>query len=464
MKNIVILGGGTAGTLLANKLSRRLSPSAWRVTVVDRDTSHHYQPGYLFVPFGRRPVGRLTRDRRRLLPRSVVFKRDDALRVDPETRQVALASGEKLDWDRLVIATGTQIRPDAVEGMASGQLWGKSVFDFYTLEGASRLRQALSRFDGGRIVVHIAEMPIKCPVAPLEFALLAQDWARKRGRLSTTDIALVTPLDGPFTKPVASARLGELFRQRGVEVVTDFQIERVDNDRREIVSYDGRREPFDLLVTVPPNRGAKVIANSGLGDESGFVATDRATGQSEAHPDIWVAGDATNMPTSKAGSVAHFQAEALVPNLLAQIDGQPPPARFDGHSNCFIESGRGQALLLDFNYGVEPLPGVFPLPQIGPFKLLAPSAVNHWGKLAFEPVYWHIMVKGRPLPLGKDLSLAGKQLPANLSAAPQSPTGAPARPEPAASRPEPAAARPTGAVPSTAAAPIPAPPKPNPET
>lgn len=410
MPNIVILGAGTAGTLLANTLSKKLTGTDWSITIVDRNDEHHYQPAYLFVPFGKIPPKRVAKRRGTFLPSGVTYLIDEATGIDREARTVTLASGRELPWDQLIITTGTEPRPDLVPGLLGSQ-WRKTAFDFYTLEGAAALAPALRALKKGRLLVHIAEMPIKCPVAPLEFALLAQDFMRRKGRNWDVDVVYVTPLDGAFTKPVASHLLGGMLAERGIEVVTDFQIESVDNERQEIVSYDGRREHFDLLVTIPPNRGSEVITAAGLGDDAGYVPVDKHTLRSVIDPDIWVVGDAADAPTSKAGSVVHFEAESFVPNFLAHLQGKEPTESFDGHANCFIESGRGEAMLLDFNYEVEPVPGVFPIPKVGPLRLLRPSRLNHASKLAFEAVYWSMLIQGRPLPFPRDMPLAGKDFP-----------------------------------------------------
>lgn len=415
MKNFVVLGAGTAGTMAANLLVKRPELKDWRITVIDKDDNHRYQPGFLFIPFGVMPAGRVTKSRRRFLPAGVDFVEAGIAKIDRERRVVLLDSGQELPWDQLLITTGTVTRPDLIAGMTDGSLWHRKIFDFYTLEGAELLRSALEGFNRGRLVVHIAEMPIKCPVAPLEFALLAQDYMRKRGRGRDVDVVLVTPLDGAFTKPVASKILGNMLAKRGIEVITDFQAESVDNDRSELVSYDGRRVGFDLLVTIPPNRGVEVVAASGLADDSGFVEVDKHTLQSVHDPDIWAAGDATDAPTSKAGSVAHFEMDTLVPNIVAHIAGRPLPESFDGHANCFIESGRGEAMLLDFNYEQEPLPGMFPIFKVPTLKLLGTSPLNHLAKRGFEAVYWNMLLPGRPLPFPARMSMDGKVVPTDVA-------------------------------------------------
>lgn len=411
MKNIIVLGAGTAGTMAANFLVKEKAFKDWRITVIDKNDDHDYQPGYLFVPFGMIPAKRVTKSRVKFLPKGINYVQADVTEIDRTNQQVILESGEALPYDQLLIATGTVPRPDLVPGMKDGKLWRDKVFDFYTLSGAEALKGQLENFKKGRLVINICEMPIKCPVAPLEFALLAQDYMRKRGRGFDVDVVLVTPLDGAFTKPVASKALGHLLAERGIEVVTDFQIESIDNETAELVSYDGRRVPFDLLATVPPNHGVKAVSECGLTDEAGFVEVDKHTLRSTEDPNVWCAGDATNVPTSKAGSVAHFEMEALIPNLVDVAEGREPSHRFDGHANCFIESGRGEALLLDFNYDTEPLPGRFSIYGMPFLRLLGPSYLNHASKMGFEAVYWYMLLPGRPLPFPADMSMAGKKVP-----------------------------------------------------
>ena len=251
-------------------------------------------------------------------------------------------------------------------------------------------------------------MPIKCPVAPLEFAFLADSYFRAKGLRDRVEIDYVTPLPGAFTKPKAAALLGDFLEKRRINLVADFALGRVDQDAKKIVSWDEREVPYDLLVTVPTNMGDPVIAASGLGDELNYVPTDKHTLLSKAAPNIFAIGDATDLPSSKAGSVAHFQADVLIGNILSVIAGRAPEAKFDGHANCFIESGDGKALLIDFSYDVEPLPGHYPLPHVGPMSLLKETRLNHLGKLMFKWVYWHLLLPARPMPVGHAFSMTGK--------------------------------------------------------
>ncbi len=400
--------------MMANHLDKRLDRREWKITVVDQDPAHYYQPGFLFLPFGLYAEKDVVKPKRRFLPRGIHHVEDRIDRIDAESNKVLLASGATLDYDVLIVATGTRPAPEQTEGML-GEDWRKRVFDFYTFEGAVALRDKLRDWQGGRLVVHVCEMPIKCPVAPLEFAFLADAWLDERGLRDKTELVYVTPLSGAFTKPVASKILDRLLAEKRIQVVPDFAIARVDNERHKIVSWDEKEVDYDLLVTVPPNMGDEAIERSGLGDELNYVPTDKNTLQAKAHSNIFVIGDATDLPTSKAGSVAHFEAEVLIENILHYIKGEPLRAEFDGHANCFIESGRGKGFLLDFNYHLEPVPGKFPVPALGPFALLGESRLNHLGKLAFKWVYWHLLLKGLPLPLVEHkMSLAGKQIPPGL--------------------------------------------------
>ncbi len=406
-KNLLVLGAGTAGTMIVNKLRRKLPADDWDITVVDRDDKHRYQPGYLFLPFGIYGKEQITKARHAHLSDDVTFLMAEVDLVDPEARTVRLDDGRTLPYDYLVIASGTSPRPDQTEGML-GPEWHQSIHDFYSYEGALALKDALAGFDHGRLVVHITDMPIKCPVAPLEFTFLADAWLRERDLRDRVELVFVTPLSGAFTKPVASEHLGSMLDERKIMVESDFLVEHIDQEAKTLVSYDEREIPFDLLVTVPLNMGAEFVARSGLGDELNYVAVDKHTLLSTAHDTIFAVGDASDIPTSKAGSVAHFAVEVFVDNFLEHIEGRPMTGSFDGHANCFIESGHGKGMLIDFNYDVEPLTGKYPVPLVGPLSLLKETRANHLGKLAFRWIYWNILLPGHPMPVPTHMSMVGK--------------------------------------------------------
>jgi sulfide:quinone oxidoreductase len=397
--------------MVANKLRRRLAREQWQITVVDRNDRHLYQPGLLFIPFGVYRPDEVTKPRTRFIPNGVDFVVGDIDRVEPESKVVLLADGTALPYDYLVIASGTSPRPDQTPGML-GPHWRESIFDFYSYDGAVALAAALREFTGGRLVVHIVDMPIKCPVAPLEFTFLAEAYFRARGIRDRVEIVYATPLPGAFTKPIASAQLGSMLDERKITLEADFLVERIDSDAKALVSYDEREIGFDLLVTVPLNMGADFVARSGLGDELNYVPVDKHTLLSTRYDSIFALGDANNIPTSKAGSVAHFSVEVFADNFCQHVAGQPMTGSFDGHANCFVESGDGKGLLIDFNYDTEPLTGTYPLPMLGPFALLKENTRNHWGKLAFRWMYWHLLLPARPIPLPAHMSMAGKHQPA----------------------------------------------------
>lgn len=410
MKRLVILGAGTAGTMMANHLHRTLDRKQWGIDIVDEQDEHHYQPGYLFLPFDIYTPEDIVKTIDEFIPDDVNLIKSHIDKILPQENKVLLSSGAVLPYDILVVATGAKIAPEEVEGM-QGEEWQRSVFDFYTFQGALALRNFLREWKGGKMVVHITEMPIKCPVAPLEFAFLADSYFKNKHMRDKVDITFVTPLSGAFTKPKATEALDHLLADKHIHVEADFAIEQVDNERKMIIDYGGREVPFDLLVTVPTNKGDEVIARSGMGDDLNFIPTNKTTLQAQQYQNVFVLGDASNIPASKAGSVAHFEAEILSENILRFANGEPLKEEFDGHANCFIETGGGKALLIDFNYTQEPVEGTFPFPGVGPLRLLKESRVNHMGKMAFRWIYWNMLLKGTHIPfVSSTMSTAGKDI------------------------------------------------------
>ncbi len=406
MKKLVVLGAGTAGTMVVNKLRPVLSDE-WQITIVDQDEIHYYQPGFLFIPFGIYSRGDVVKPKKRFIPSGVDLVVSEIERVDPEAGRVHLGGGNVLEYDQLVIATGTEPRPDMTPGLI-GSEWRSSVHDFYTLDGAIALAEALKNWEGGKLVVSVMELPFKCPVAPLEFTFLADWYFHEQGIRDKVDITYSTVTSEAFTKPVAARHLSGVLDSKNIAVETDYYPEGVDPERKVIISYDEREIPYDLLVVIPVNMGADFVARSGLGDELNHVPVDKHTFLSNDHDNIFALGDAADLPTSKAGSVAHFAVDMFAANFPNHIEGRPMTELFDGHANCFIESGFGKGLLIDFNYDTEPLPGKYPLPGIGPFSLLKETEANHWGKMMFKWTYWNMLLPGRDLPLEARMSLAGK--------------------------------------------------------
>jgi len=425
-KRIVILGGGTGGTLTANRLHRHFrhhrihdgsEDHAVEIVVVDQDDHHVYQPGLLFVPFGLSQPQEIVRPRKAQLLNGIEFVQQPIDRVETERDTVVLANGRELAYDVLVIATGVTLALDETEGL-TGPGWNEKVFTFYDLAGATALETALADFEGGRLVVNVVDMPIKCPVAPLEFCFLADWYFTDRGIREKVEITFATPLDGAFTKPVAAAALGSLLDEKGIHLVTEFNTGEVvmddDGAAGKLVGFDGREVPFDLAVVIPMHSGADYVGRSeGLGDDLNFVPTDKRTLQTSAKTNVFALGDATNVPTSKAGSVTHFEGEVLVENIIRFLGHKELDSTYDGHANCFIETGFSKALLIDFNYDTEPLPGHFPA-AVG-MPLLKETRMNHLGKLMFQWVYWHALLPGRDIPgIGADMPRRGKDLPKSV--------------------------------------------------
>ncbi len=413
-KRLVILGGGTGGTLAANRIRKSYDGAELRIDVVDQNNDHVYQPGLLFVPFGLAHSEEITRPRNRQLHRGINYHQSGISSVDIEVNEVVLGDGMVLPYDVLLVATGSVLQPEETEGMG-GPGWLENVFTFYDMEGATALAAKLENFVSGRLVINIVDMPIKCPVAPLEFAFLADWYFTERGVREDIAITYVTPLDGAFTKPTASATLSSLLEEKNIELITEFNTGEIDGNAKKLIGYDETEIPFDLAVVIPLHGGSPYVENSpGLGDELGFIPTDNATLQSTVKPNIFVLGDAADVPASKAGSVTHFEGEVLVANIESFLAGSPLEARFDGHANCFIETGFSKALLIDFNYETEPLTGHYPGP-VG-LPLLKESRLNHLGKLLFQSFYWHGLLPGRDIPgIGADMPTAGKHEPVNAT-------------------------------------------------
>ena len=405
-KKIVVLGGGTGGTIVSNNLRRHL-PKDWEITVIDRDDRHIYQPGMLFVPFGIQKSNTLVRSRKKYILPGVNFVIDEITHIYPDKKEVK-TKNHKFSYDFLIISTGCRIVPEENDGLMDA--WGKNAFSFYTIEAAEMLRKKLKEFDGGKLVMNIAELPFKCPVAPIEFVFLADWYFKNKGIRNKTEIEFVTPLPGAFTKPKASAVFIESAKSKNIKITTSFELNAVNGKEKYIESVKGDKVSFDTLVIVPSTIGDNVISESGMDDGIGYVPTHHNTLKALKHDSIYVIGDATNVPTSKAGSVAHYEADVVVFNIMSEIHGVKPEEIYDGHSTCFIVYSKGTSSLIDFNYKIEPLHGKFPAPKFGPFSLLKETKMNWYGKLGFEALYWNVLLAGRHLGAPPTLVMAGKEV------------------------------------------------------
>ncbi|MBU0697953.1 MAG: NAD(P)/FAD-dependent oxidoreductase [Proteobacteria bacterium] len=411
MKKVLILGSGAAGTMVAAKLHKLLNPKQWQITIIDKDEMHHYQPGWLFIPFGVYTAQDCMKPKRDFIPKGVNFVLDEVVGVDPEKRRVEAKKGS-YDYDWLVIASGCDIAPDDIDGLDNWKPDPKGdIHTFFRVEGAVALYQRMKYFKKGRIVFNVAEMPHKCPVVPMEFIFMANAFFKHRGVRDSIEIELVTPATGIFTKPITTKIMTSAADQKNIIVTPNFDLAQYNTEEKTIESARGDKVPYDLLISTFPNLGADFIENSGMGDGMGYVFTDPHTLKAEKYDNIYVVGDATNVPTSKAGSVAHYEAEIVAENLVREIDGEEPKPAYDGHSTCFIVSELDKAFLIDFNYATEPLPGKYPFPGMGPFDLLGESNLNYWGKMMFKWVYWNLLLTGQDMPLEPQMTMAGKTWP-----------------------------------------------------
>ena len=415
MKKIVILGAGTAGTMMANKLRKKLSWKRWEITVIDKNDTHYYQPSFIFIPFGlygHKNLNGCKKPIRKLLPSGINFIEDEIVKIDRIKRKV-ITKNQEISYDWLVAATGTHIAPDEIPGLSDG--YGKNVFYFYTPQSSFRMKKPISEFKSGRMVIEIAEFPIKCPVAPIEFASLADYYFRKKNLRDNIEIEVVTSQDSLFTKPIAGKILTEMFQEKNIKITSGFNLSEVNTVKKKIVSVKNDEINYDMLVSIPPNLGESFYDEAGIGNGAGFVLTDPATLKCLKDDRIYALGDCTNVATSKAGSVAHFESSIAVHNLLREINGQGEIQEFDGHSLCFIETGFHKAHLIDFNYKQQPVTGKLPYPFIGPFSLLKQTRINHWGKLGFRYYYWNFLVTDRfasflDKMLPSKMKLSGKAL------------------------------------------------------
>jgi sulfide:quinone oxidoreductase len=376
MRNdIVVLGGGVGGTLVANLMAKELGEKA-RITLVDSTGIHVYQPGFLYVAVGQEKPSALKRAEARLLRREVKLVVDYATLIDPSVRRVVLKSGHTLRYDELVIATGSRTVMAEVPGAMGAH-------DFYTLDGAIRLRKSLHEFEGGTIVIGVAGIPYKCPPAPVEFAFLLDDYLRARGIREKTQVKLLSPLNRAFTIEATSKLVQPILAERDIELTGFFNVESVDPIAKTVTSMEGETVEYDLLVLVPPHRGQKVIEDSKLGDERGWIPVDKNTLKHTQFENIWAIGDATNIPISKSGSVAHYEANVAAAEIVAAVKGEPPPQHvYDGKVMCFLETGRGRATTISFDYDHPP---------VSP----TPARRWHWAKALFNKTYWHTVPLGR---------------------------------------------------------------------
>lgn len=375
MKKVLILGAGTGGTLIANRLYRKL----WRevksgdveITIIEPSEWHYYQPAYLLLPLNLIDENEVRKPTRSLLPEKVKWIKKRANKIDVYNNRVILEDGGSVEYDYLVISTGSKLNYDEVPGLKEGS------YNFYGYNEAIRLREALRRFNGGRIVVGVAGVPYKCPPAPIEMSLLLDAYFRKLGVRDKVDITYAYPLPRVFPIAEVSGMLDDIMRKRNININLFFNVDVVDPKKRKITSLEGEELEYDLAILIPPHSGSDVVINSGIGDKSGWIPTNRYTLNMEGHDEVYVIGDATNLPISKAGSVADFEAEVIVKRLVDQLKGYEPTTVYDGKVMCFVLTGIGEGTILVFNYNEPPRP-------------VNPGFLSYWLKLIYNKLYWNL--------------------------------------------------------------------------
>jgi sulfide:quinone oxidoreductase len=376
MKKVVILGGGVGGTIVANLLAKKLRADEAEVTLVDRTGKHVYQPGFVYVAFEKQRPKKLVRDERNLLRKRVRLVVGEAVKIDTEGKKVHLADERVLEYDRLIIALGARLTPDELPG------FNESAHHFYSLEAAVKLRQALEEFKGGKVVVTVASVPYKCPPAPSEAACQLDYYFVKKGIRDKVDIHFLSPLSRVFPLEPVNPVVEKAFAQHNIRSTIFFNTDSIEPERKLVNSVEGESVPYDLLIMVPPHRGAKVVEDSGLGDRGGWLPTDKFTLRTKAHPDIFALGDCTDIPVSKSGAAAHFQAKVIAENIVADLRGEPATAKYDGHVMCYCDAGYHKGISMSFDYEHPPVP--------------PPLSLKDWmGKRLLNRVYWMLVPTGR---------------------------------------------------------------------
>ncbi len=366
---ILVVGGGMGGTILANNLARRLSgelkSGKASITMLSASEKHMYQPGLLYVAVGKMTPDELYRDQVSLLESSITFRVDPVTKFNLKENNVVTESGKQYDYDIIVISTGSRTFAEGTPGLAENAL------QFYTEADAVNMYKSLQKFEGGKVVVAVG-VPHKCPMAPLEITFMLADYFRERGIWDKVQMHYTYPIGRVHSlEPVAQWAQPE-FDRLGITYETLFNMKEVTENK--VISEEGTEAEYDLLVTVPSHKGMQVIEDSDLG-AGGFIPTDRARLNIEGYENAFVIGDTTNLPISKAGSTAHFEAEALAENIASTIKIGTPVRDYDGKVFCFIEAGEGKATYAMFNYQNPPNPK-------------APTKGIHWFKTAYNKMYW----------------------------------------------------------------------------
>ncbi len=374
-KKVVVVGGGVGGTMAANSLVKKLKKEEAEITLIDEDGKHVYQPGFVYVSFGNEKPHKIVKDERKLLRRNVRLVVDKAVKIDTDNRKVGLEKGKELDYDHLVLATGAEIHPKDIPG-------SEGAHHFYDLESSVRLRRALDDFKGGKIVIAIGGVPYKCPPAPAEAACQLDYYFHRRKMREKVNLTFLSPLPRVFPIEPMDPLVAQAFKEKNVNSQVFFNVESVDPKKKRVHSLEGESEDYDMLILIPPHKGAKVIRASDLGDRGGWIITDRYSMKAVNAENVYAIGDATNLPVSKSGAAAHYENSIVVDNIISELRGAPPEEEYGGRVTCFCDAGFRKGIMLDFDYEHPPVPPPF-------------SRAAYWRKIFFNKFYWWILPKDR---------------------------------------------------------------------
>jgi sulfide:quinone oxidoreductase len=375
IQKIVIVGSGTGGTIIANRLRRKLKERA-DITIIDPSFKLIYQPGFLFTMFGKDKTENLIKDARKYLPKQVNAVEDRVTFVDTKERIVRTEKSGEFPYDYIVLASGSKLAFDSVDW------WDNSIQHFYTPEGAEKLYEAIEEFDEGKIVVSIADLPYKCPPAPVEAAMLLDSYFKERKIRDKVEIAYTSPLGRAFSIETTNTRVEPYLEEKNIELHTFFNTDEVDTEEKVIYSIEDDDLDYDLLIMIPPHSGQDFLTESGIAPGRGWIPTDRFTLQVKDQERMYAMGDATDIPTSKAGSTAHHEAPVITQNIFDEIEGREPSAKYDGHVQCFFVTEFGKSMFIDFDYENPP-------------KASPTRRIWYRFKQLFKPIYFRLVVTGR---------------------------------------------------------------------
>lgn len=381
--SVVILGGGTGGVVVANLLGRKAKKLA-NITLISKRENVFYEPDMIFRVFDNSPKKAMKtldaqfKPLRKVVNKNVNILHDEVRSVDPKNRVIGLTNGNSLSYDYLVIATGAHYENGRVNG------YNGEVHHFYDTDATLKLRDALESFEGGEIIIGVSDLPYKCPIAPIEMTMMLQDYFRRRKMLDKVKIHYISPLGGAFSIEAASQKFEAQFEKKDIEMHEFFNVDAIKTDEKVLESLEGEELNYDLLILVPPHVGATYIDDPKLADESGWLKVDKDTLQNPEYPEVFGVGDTNDLPISKAGSTAHYQAKTVSKNILNLLKGKNHKAKYDGHAQCFVMMSLNSAMLLDFSYTRAPR-------RIG----YIPNKFYYWFKKFFKPIYFRGVLTGR---------------------------------------------------------------------